>query len=139
MKFAHNMIRVRDLEKALNFWCNIMDFEEVKRSEYERGRFSLVFLKQKNDDLVIELTHNWDHTDDYTNGTNFGHIAFYVDDIYNLCEKFQEKKVDILRPPRDGRMAFIKSPNNISIEFLQVGEALDVKEPWLSMMNQGSW
>ena len=108
MKFAHNMIRVRDLEKALNFWCNIMDFEEVKRSEYERGRFSLVFLKQKNDDLVIELTHNWDHTDDYTNGTNFGHIAFYVDDIYNLCEKFQEKKVDILRPPRDGRMAFIK-------------------------------
>jgi lactoylglutathione lyase len=139
MRFIHNMIRVYDLEKAIDFWCGVMDYEQVKRSDYEDGRFSLIFLKQKTSEFIIELTYNWDNEEEYTVGSNFGHMAFYVEDIYALAEKFQQKSIQILRPPKDGYMMFIKSPNNISIEFLQEGERLEAKEPWASMENQGSW
>ncbi len=139
MKFIHNMVRVYDLEKALHFWCELMNFEEFKRSDYEENRFSLIFLKEKNSELVLELTYNWDNEQEYKVGTNFGHMAFLVEDIYKECEKFQKAGVEILRPPRDGYMAFVKSPNNISIELLQKGEKLEPKEPWISMENYGIW
>jgi lactoylglutathione lyase len=139
MRFIHNMLRVKDLEQAENFWCQVMDFEIVKRSDYEENRFSLLFLKQKTSDFILELTYNWDNEIEYTVGNNFGHMAFYVEDIYELAKKLQSKGVEILRPPKDGYMMFIKSPNNISIEFLQEGERLEVKEPWASMKNQGTW
>lgn len=139
MRFIHNMIRVHDLDKALDFWCEVMEFEQIKRTDYDVNRFSLIFLKQKTSEFILELTYNWDNDQEYINGTNFGHMAFYVENIYELAQRLQEKNIEILRPPKDGYMMFIKSPNKISIEFLQEGERLEPKEPWLSMQNQGTW
>ena len=139
MKFLHSMIRVKDLDITLKFFVDALGLEEVRRHEVESGKFTLVFLKSKGSDALIELTYNWDQKEDYSVGNNFGHLAFAVEDIYQTCASLQEKGIEILRPPRDGYMAFIKSPDNISIELLQSGERLEPTEPWLSMENQGSW
>ena len=141
MRFLHSMIRVYDLDAALHFFCDLLGLKEVRRRHSERGRFSLVFLEtgDPDDNAQIELTHNWDQPEPYTGGRNFGHLAFAVDDIYAICEKLSAGGVTILRPPRDGRMAFVRSPDQISVELLQKGEALPLQEPWASMPSQGSW
>ncbi len=141
MKFLHSMIRVRDLDAAIDFFVGKLGLREVRRSEYERGRFTLVFLAtgDDTDSAQIELTYNWDQEEPYTGGRNFGHLAFAVDDIYALCASLQESGVTILRPPRDGRMAFVRSPDDISIELLQKGDALPLQEPWKSMPSTGEW
>ena len=140
MRFLHSMIRVLDLDAALDFFA-LLDLKEVRRKDSESGRFTLVFLstQTKGDEAMIELTYNWDQTEPYDGGRNFGHLAFSVPNIYALCEKLQNNGVQILRPPRDGRMAFVRSPDQISIELLQEGEALPIQEPWASMPSQGSW
>ncbi len=141
MRFLHSMIRVRDLDAALEFFCNQLGLREVRRRDHEGGRFTLVFLETGSDGdaAQIELTHNWDQDEPYTGGRNFGHLAFEVEDIYALCESLQKSGVTILRPPRDGRMAFVRSPDQISVELLQRGEALPPKEPWASMPSTGEW
>ena len=141
MRFLHSMIRVRDLDAALHFFCDQLGLQEVRRSEHERGRFTLVFLSTgaDGDAATVELTHNWDQEEPYTGGRNFGHLAYAVPDIYALCQKLMDGGVTIARPPRDGRMAFVRSPDGISVELLQDGPALPVTEPWASMPNQGSW
>jgi len=141
MRFLHSMIRVLDLDASLHFYCELLGLEQVRRSDYEQGRFSLVFLSTGHDDdsAQIELTWNWDQTEPYGGGRNFGHLAFAVDDIYALCERLQQAGVSILRPPRDGRMAFVKSPDGISVELLQAGGALEPREPWASMPSTGTW
>ena len=141
MKFLHSMIRVYDLSAALHFFCELLGLKEVRRRDVPAGRFTLVFLSTdaENDHAMIELTHNWDEPESYSNGRNFGHLAFEVNDIYALCDKLEKNGVKILRPPRDGRMAFVRSPDGISIELLQKGEALPKVEPWASMPSQGSW
>ena len=141
MKFLHSMIRVYDLGAALHFFCELLGLKEVRRRDVPAGRFTLVFLSTgaENDHAMIELTHNWDEPESYSNGRNFGHLAFEVNDIYALCVKLEKNGVKILRPPRDGRMAFVRSPDGISIELLQKGEALPKVEPWASMPSQGSW
>ena len=141
MKFLHSMIRVYDLDAALYFFIDLLGLTEVRRKHSERGRFSLVFLSTGHsaDSAMIELTHNWDEPKPYDGGRNFGHLAFAVDNIYEICERLQQHNVTILRPPRDGRMAFVKSPDGISIELLQDGEPLSLQEPWLSMPSTGSW
>ena len=141
MRFLHSMIRVQDLDAALHFFCDLLGLQQVRRSDHEKGRFSLVFLSTgaQDDPALIELTYNWDQTEPYGGGRNFGHLAFAVEDIYALCEKLQDAGVTILRPPRDGRMAFVKSPDGISLELLQEGEAQAPAEPWASMENTGSW
>ena len=141
MRFLHSMIRVYDLEAALRFFVGLLGLREVRRRESERGRFTLVFLEtgQEGDNAQIELTYNWDEEEPYSGGRNFGHLAFSVPDIYTLCEKLQNNGVAILRPPRDGRMAFVRSPDQISVELLQEGEALPPREPWASMPSTGSW
>ena len=141
MKFLHSMIRVYDLDAALHFFVDLLGLQIVRRSDREKGRYSLIFLStgQEGDSAMIELTYNWDQEAPYSGGRNFGHLAFAVDDIYGLCEKLQNNGVQILRPPRDGRMAFVRSPDQISIELLQKGEPLPLKEPWLSMPSTGSW
>ena len=135
------MIRVLDLPAALHFFCDGLGLQEVRRRDSERGRFTLVFLETSDpaDKAQIELTHNWDEVDPYSNGRNFGHLAFEVKDIYELCTHLQTLGVVIARPPRDGRMAFVISPDGISVELLQSGEAQAICEPWSSMNNQGSW
>ncbi len=135
------MIRVRDLDAALHFFCELLGLREVRRREVEKGRFTLVFLEtgSEDDSAQIELTYNWDQEEPYTGGRNFGHLAFQVSNIYETCEKLQAGGVTILRPPRDGRMAFVRSPDDISIELLQAGAALPKAEPWASMENTGSW
>lgn len=135
------MIRVKDLDAALEFFCDKLGLKEVRRRESEKGRFTLVFLSTgaQGDAAEIELTYNWGHEEPYGGGRNFGHLAFEVDDIYRTCERLVASDVDILRPPRDGRMAFVRSPDQISIELLQKGEALPICEPWASMPNQGEW
>jgi len=133
------MIRVFDLDKALDFFVDRLGLIETRRHEYPEGRFSLIFLATAENEPEIELTYNWDEKVPYTGGRNFGHLAFSVGNIYEYCEKLQEKGVQILRPPRDGRMAFIRSPDQISVEILQEGKALEPREPWLSMQNQGEW
>ena len=140
MRFLHSMIRVRDLDAALRFF-DLLGLKEVRRRDHEKGRFTLVFLEtpDETDPAQIELTHNWDQEEAYSGGRNFGHLAFAVDDIYGLCAKLAEAGVTINRPPRDGRMAFVRSPDDISIELLQKGEALPVQEPWASMGNIGTW
>ena len=140
MRFLHSMIRVLDLEAALHFFA-LLDLKVVRRKDYESGRFTLVFLSTgtQGDEAMIELTHNWDQTEPYDGGRNFGHLAFAVSNIYDLCERLQNNGVEILRPPRDGRMAFVRSPDQISIELLQEGEPLPIQEPWASMPSQGSW
>lgn len=138
MIFLHIMLRVLDLEKSLTFF-SILAFEEVSRFEQPMGRFTLVYLRNASSNIEIELTHNWDQTTEYTNGNNFGHIAVGVDDIYAACEALANTGATVARPPRDGAMAFIKSPDGISIELLQKGAAKQPLEPWASMQNQGSW
>lgn len=135
------MVRVVDLEAALAFFCGQLGLREVRRREHEQGRFTLVFLETgtEGDSAQIELTYNWDEKEPYSGGRNFGHLAFEVDDIYATCRKLQEAGTTILRPPRDGRMAFVRSPDQISIELLQRGDALAAQEPWASMPNTGSW
>jgi lactoylglutathione lyase len=139
MKYLHTMIRVSDLEKSINFFVNTLGFVEQRRYENEKGRFTLVFVAApESPDAPVELTYNWD-PEVYTGGRNFGHLAIGVDNVYDYCAKLQEAGVTINRPPRDGRMAFIRTPDNISIEILQKGDALPVAEPWASMPNTGSW
>lgn len=138
------MIRVTDLEKSVDFFCNQLGMKEVRRREDEKGKFTLVFLVAPADEglenpPLIELTYNWDGDEVYQGGRNFGHLAYRVEDIYQLCQKLMDVGIPINRPPRDGRMAFIRTPDGISIELLQRGEALPLEEPWLSMPNAGSW
>lgn len=139
MKYLHTMVRVKDLDASLDFYCNKLCLEEVDRYENEGGRFTLVFLgARENPDSQVELTYNWD-PEDYDGGRNFGHLAYEVDDIYALCQKLMDNGVTINRPPRDGHMAFVRSPDGISIELLQKGDSLPKQEPWASMENTGSW
>ncbi|HPE32629.1 MAG TPA: VOC family protein [Parvularculaceae bacterium] len=146
MRYLHTMVRVTDLDQALDFYCDKLGLVEVNRYESEKGRFTLVFLAAPGDEAaarenkapLVELTYNWDK-EEYSGGRNFGHLAYLVDDIYALCERLKEKGVVINRPPRDGHMAFVRSPDGISIELLQKGEALAPAEPWASMQNTGSW
>lgn len=139
MKYLHTMVRVTDLEASLRFYRDALGLEVVRRRDYPQGRFTLVYLAAPGDgDAEVELTHNWD-PEVYSGGRNFGHIAYRVDHIYAACRRLQEHGVTILRPPRDGHMAFVRSPDNISIELLQAGEPLPPQEPWASMPNTGSW
>jgi lactoylglutathione lyase len=138
MKYLHTMIRVSDPDATIRFF-NLLGLEEIKRYDNDAGRFSLIFLAAPGDeDAQVELTHNWDETG-YGEGRNFGHLAYAVDDIYTACQKLADGGVTINRPPRDGRMAFVRSPDNISVELLQAGTALDPAEPWTSMPNVGHW
>ena len=139
MKYLHTMIRVQNLESALDFFINNLGMMEVRRREAPEGRFTLVFLATGPGESTIELTYNWDQEEPYTVGRNFGHLAYSVENIYQLCEELQNKGVTILRPPRDGKMAFIRSPDLISVELLQEGDPLPPQEPWLSMPSQGEW
>jgi len=141
MRYLHTMIRVRDLPAALRFFCEGLGLREIRRRESEQGRFTLVFLGEQaqGDSPQIELTYNWDQTEPYTSGRNFGHVAYEVDDIYRACQRFIDLGYPISRPPRDGRMAFIRSPDLISVELLQRGDALAPSEPWTSMPNVGEW
>ena len=143
MRFLHTMIRVRDLPATLRFFCDGLGLTEIRRRDYESGRFTLVFLgvlgQDTGDSPQVELTHNWDNTEPYLGGRNFGHLAFEVDDVYAACTRLQDLGYVINRPPRDGRMAFVRSPDNISIELLQRGTALAPAEPWLSAANIGEW
>lgn len=146
MEYLHTMIRVTHLDKTLAFF-NLLGFVETHRMDNDKGRFTLVFLAasvdlakaKANKSPLIELTYNWDNEEDYNGGRNFGHLAYRVDNIYELCEKLQAEGITINRPPRDGHMAFIKTPDNISIELLQKGTPLEPKEPWASMENVGNW
>jgi lactoylglutathione lyase len=139
MKYLHTMVRVTDLEASLRFYCDALGLRELKRSDYPAGRFTLVYLAAQGDESAqIELTHNWD-PQTYTGGRNFGHVAYAVDDIYATCKRLAEHGVTINRPPRDGQMAFVRSPENISVELLQTGAALEPAEPWKSMPNTGEW
>jgi lactoylglutathione lyase len=139
MRYLHTMVRVRDIDQSLRFYCDALGLVEIRRRESERGRFTLVFLAAPGDEAAqVELTYNWD-PEDYTGGRNFGHLAYEVDDIYAACRRLAEHGVTINRPPRDGRMAFVRSPDAISVELLQKGEALPPEEPWASMPNTGEW
>jgi len=146
MKYLHSMIRVSNLEKTLHFFCDLLGFKELRRNDYASGRFTLVFLATPQDIETygvehcptVELTHNWDEAG-YSEGRNFGHLAYRVENIYTTCQTLQDAGVAINRPPRDGRMAFVRTPDNISIELLQEGEPLEPSEPWLSQANSGKW
>lgn len=139
VKYLHTMIRVRDLDAALDFFVAKLGLVETRRKDVEAGRFTLVFLATAPGEPEVELTHNWDQTEPYSVGRNFGHLAYRVSDIYAACQKLADAGVTILRPPRDGHMAFVRSPDDISIELLQDGDALPPAEPWASMENTGSW
>lgn len=147
MRYVHTMVRVSDLDKSLDFWCNKMGLIETKRSENEKGKYTLIFLAapkdeahaKENDAPELELTYNWGSDEVYETGRSWGHLAYKVDDIYKTCQDLMDKGVVINRPPRDGHMAFVKSPDNVSIEFIQEGDRLPVQEPWASMKNEGSW
>ena len=141
MRYLHTMLRVRDLDQALDFFVSKLGLREVRRKSSEAARFTLVFLETgaEGDAAQVELTYNWDQSTPYPTGRFFGHLAFEVDDIYQTCARLQALGVEILRPPRDGHMAFIKSPDGHSVELLQKGEALEKREPWASMGNQGDW
>ena len=139
MKYLHTMVRVSDLDKSLDFYCDKLGLMELRRKDVPQGRYTLVFLSAPGDgDAQVELTWNWD-PEDYAGGRNFGHLAYEVDDIYASCRRLMEGGVTINRPPRDGRMAFVRSPDGISIELLQKGESLPASEPWASMENTGRW
>lgn len=139
MKYLHTMVRVTDLDASLDFYCDKLGLVELKRHDNEQGRYSLIFLAAPGDEEAqVELTWNWD-PEDYGEGRNFGHLAYAVDDIYALCQRLLDSGVAINRPPRDGRMAFVRSPDNISIELLQKGDALPQQEPWASMPSSGHW
>jgi lactoylglutathione lyase len=146
IKYLHTMVRVKDLDESMDFYCNKLGMKEVRRTESEKGRYTNVHLAANADvdtakntkALTLELTYNWD-TEDYKGGRNFGHVAFAVENIYDLCQSLMDSGITINRPPRDGRMAFIRSPDGISIELLQDGDALPAQEPWASMENTGTW
>ena len=146
MRYLHTMVRVTDIDASLDFYCNKLGLVEIRRMDHEAGRFTLIFLAAPKDKALaeehrapeLELTYNWD-PEDYQGGRNFGHLAYKVDDIYALCQLLMDAGVTINRPPRDGRMAFVLSPDNISIELLQEGDPLPPAEPWASMQNTGSW
>jgi lactoylglutathione lyase len=139
MKYLHTMIRVLDVEKSVDFFTNKLGLVETRRKDVEQGRFTLIFFATAPGEPEVELTHNWDQTEPYSGGRNFGHLAYSVENIYDYCQKLMDQGVVILRPPRDGRMAFIRTPDQISIELLQEGDSLPVQEPWASMENKGSW
>ncbi len=146
MQYLHTMIRISDVDESLDFFCNKLGLVQVSRKDYEKGRFSLIFLAAPEDverakadkAPMVELTYNWD-PEEYSGGRNFGHLAYRVDNIYEVCQRLMDNGVTINRPPRDGHMAFVRSPDNISIEILQRGESLPPKEPWKSMPNTGEW
>lgn len=139
IRYLHTMVRVTDPEASLRFYCDLLGLREVRRSESDQGRFTLIFLAPPGqEDAQVELTHNWD-PEEYSGGRNFGHLAYEVEDIYALCERLQAGGVTINRPPRDGRMAFVRSPDGISVELLQMGGAKAPQEPWASMPNTGVW
>lgn len=138
MKYLHTMVRVKDIDASLHFYCDLLGLKEISRKEVPAGRFTLVFLATAEGEPQIELTYNWD-PEEYGEGRNFGHLAYQVDDIYALCQKLMDAGVTINRPPRDGHMAFVRSPDNISIELLQKGDDLPPAEPWASMENTGHW
>jgi lactoylglutathione lyase len=139
VKYLHTMVRVTDIEASLKFYCEALGLRELSRQDYPKGRYTLVFLAAPGDESAqVELTHNWD-PEAYGGGRNFGHLAYAVDDLYATCQRLREHGVTILRPPRDGHMAFVRSPDNISIELLQKGTSLPPAEPWKSMPNTGSW
>jgi lactoylglutathione lyase len=146
MEYLHTMVRISDIEASLDFWCNKLGLKEIRRSDSEQGRYTLIFLAAPGDEQrarsdkapMLELTYNWD-PESYGGGRNFGHLAYQVDDIYATCQRLMDGGVTVNRPPRDGRMAFVKSPDDISIELLQKGDALPKREPWASMANTGSW
>lgn len=147
MQYLHTMIRVRDLDASLAFFCDLLGLKEIRRHENEKGRFTLVYLAAPDDEArarsatdapMVELTYNWD-PENYTGGRNFGHLAYAVDNVYDICKRLMDKGITINRPPRDGWMAFVRSPDGISIELLQRGERLPPLEPWASMPNTGAW
>lgn len=151
MRYLHTMVRIRDIDESLNFYCGLLGMQEVWRKESDKGRFTLIFLAADADAAkaaetktpVLELTYNWPDADgkgeDYTGGRNFGHLAYRVDNIYDVCARLQKAGVTINRPPRDGHMAFVRSPDGISLELLQEGDPLPAQEPWASMENTGTW
>ena len=140
IKYLHTMVRVKDIEASKAFYCDLLGLTEVRRIDNEAGKFTLVFLAPPGqEEAQVELTYNWGSDEDYGSGRNFGHLAYAVEDIYAMCEKLQAAGVTINRPPREGRMAFVKSPDGVSVELLQMGEALPVREPWASMENTGTW
>ena len=139
MRFLHTMVRVTDLDASLHFYCELLGLEVLNRFDIEAGRFTLVFLAAPGNEVAqVELTHNWD-PEPYDGGRNFGHLAYEVEDIYGLCQRMMDAGVTVNRPPRDGHMAFVRSPDQISIELLQKGESLSPQEPWSSMENEGAW
>lgn len=146
MQYLHTMLRITNVDASLHFFCELLGFEEISRKDSEKGRFTLIFLAAASDAKqaretqapLLELTHNWD-PEAYSGGRNFGHLAYRVDDIYVTCQHLMDNGVTIHRPPRDGHMAFVKSPDGISLELLQKGDALEPQEPWASMTNTGSW
>lgn len=147
MKYLHTMVRVTDIDESLHFWCGLMGLEEATRRDYPDGKFTLIFLVAPEDRAAfeagrapaLELTYNWDSDEVYSGGRNFGHLAFEVDDVYATCQHLMDGGVVINRPPRDGRMAFVRSPDGISVELLNKGGAQDAAEPWASMPNTGEW
>ena len=140
IKYLHTMVRVNNIEESLHFYCTLLGLVEVRRKEYEVGKFTLIFLAPPNQkDVMLELTYNWGDAEEYSEGRNFGHLAYEVEDIYKLTQKLMDNGIVINRPPRDGRMAFIRSPDNISVELLQKGEPKELQEPWKSMENTGHW
>ena len=141
MKYLHTMVRISDIEKSLDFYCNKLGLKELRRKESKKGRYTLIFLASENSDEkhnLLELTYNWD-PEKYEGGRNFGHLAYSVKNIYETCAKLMQVGVIINRPPRDGHMAFVRSPDGISIEILQEGDSLTIQEPWSSMENNGTW
>lgn len=147
MRYVHTMIRVTDLDESIDFWVNKVGMVEIRRRDVPEGKFTLVFLAAPKDEATsretmspeLELTYNWDSDEDYRTGRSWGHLAYRVDDIYVFCQKLMDAGITINRPPRDGRMAFFKSPDNISVELIQEGDALPIQEPWASMENTGDW
>jgi lactoylglutathione lyase len=140
IKYLHTMVRVKNIEESKKFYCDLLGLKEIKRKESEEGKFTLVFLAAPNqEDIALELTYNWNTKEIYSEGRNFGHLAFEVSNIYEICIRLQKAGIIINRPPRDGRMAFVRSPDNISIELLQTGNPLEIQEPWKSMKSIGHW
>ena len=140
IKYLHTMVRVKDIDASKAFYCDLLGLEEVRRVDHEAGRFTLVFLAPPGQtEAQVELTHNWGSEEDYGEGRNFGHLAYSVENIYDKCQQLMDAGVTINRPPRDGRMAFVRSPDGISVELLQMGDALPAAEPWASMENTGHW
>ncbi|MEM7237710.1 MAG: lactoylglutathione lyase [Pseudomonadota bacterium] len=140
VKYLHTMVRVKDIDASKKFYCDLLGLEEIRRYDSEAGKFTLVFLAPPGQhDAPVELTHNWGSDEEYDEGRNFGHLAYEVENVYEMCQKLMDAGIPINRPPREGRMAFVRSPDGISVELLQAGENLPVQEPWASMENTGHW